>query len=374
MNIEITRDPQKRIEMAKTIVMDKNAYYTQEVLDSYREIIRKNTKISDPEELENELYKTIYYYWAYGCPVSEYYYLGFPNKTHEEIKKYVTTREKVIYRNRLNKIEDAHILNNKWDTYLRFKDYYHREVIIIENESDYPFFSSFVDRHHEFVIKPTDMGGGSGVHKVSIDSSIAEEEKRKLFFEILSENKKNKKKYNRGQENNVILEEMIIQVPEMAVIHPDSVNGVRVTTVRVEDKVNILYPWFKIGRNGQFLTSAVYGTLDACIDAETGKVNTLGYSETNEKFDIHPDTGVPILGFQIPQWEKLIETVTELASSLNTIHYVGWDMVLTEKGWVLMEGNFSGDFMWQMCLERGTKKEFEELIGWKLDKQFWWEA
>ena len=373
MQLFVTEDAAKRIEQAKKIVAEKSSYYTQEVLASIRDVVREKTGLTDPERIEDELYKTIYYYWVYGCPASEYYFLDFPNKSHEEIKEYVTMREKVVYRNRLNRFEDAHLLNNKWDAYCLFRDYYGREVILIRDDSDYPKFCDFLQRHPEFVVKPTDMGGGNGVHKVSTDGNMTDEERRTLFHEILSECEKNKKLYLRGKENSMILEELLVQVPEMSAMHPNSINGVRVTTVRVGDKVHILYPWFKIGRFGQFLTSAVFGTLDACIDAETGVVNTPGCSESNERFDVHPDTGVPILGFQIPRWKELVETVTELAKKIETVHYVGWDMVLTEKGWVMMEGNFSGDFSWQFCLNRGTKREFEELIGWHLTKDFWWQ-
>ena len=41
----------------------------------------------------------------------------------------------------------------------------------------------------------------------------------------------------------------------------------------------------------------------------------------------------------------------------------------------MMEANYYGDMMWQMFLERGTKKEFGDLIGWQMDseKPFWWQ-
>lgn len=373
MQISITNDAGRMIEYAKAIVLEKSKYYTPAVLESIRKEVREKTSLTTPEEIENEMYRTIYYYWAYGCTTSEYYFLGLGSKTHDEIKEYVLTREKVVYRNHLNRFEDAHILNNKWETYCTFREYFGRDVILLKDDGDFPMFCDFVEKHPSFVVKPTDMGQGQGVHKVTARPGLSEREKRELFCDLLSESEKNRLLYQRGQENSVILEELLVQVPEMARIHPNSVNGVRATTVRIGEDVHLFYPWFKIGRFGQFLTSAVFGTLDACIDPVTGIVNTPGCSERYERFDVHPDTGVPILGFQIPRWQELVETVTELARKLDTIRYVGWDMVLTEKGWVVMEGNFSGDFSWQFCLNRGTKREFEELIGWKLTKDYWWQ-
>ncbi|MBR2554055.1 MAG: hypothetical protein IKE94_04240 [Aeriscardovia sp.] len=373
MELFITNDLEKQIEQAKAIVQERKKYYSDEVLESIKNTVREKTNYTSEDSINSEMYKTIYFYWAYGCPVSEYYFLDFANKSHDEIKEFVTMREKVVYRNRLNKFEDAHLLNNKWDTYNLFKDFYGRDVIKIEKDEDFSVFCDFISNHPEFVVKPTDMGGGSGVHKVTTNLNISYEEKYYLFKKLLSEIEKNKALYQRGSENSLIIEELIDQAPELSVMHPDSVNGIRVTTVKVGNKINIVHPWFKIGRGGQFLTSAVYGTLDACIDSDSGKVITPGYTENNESFENHPDTGIQILGFQIPYWDQLLTVVKELASRLDTINYVGWDMVLTKNGWALMEGNFSGDFMWQMCLKRGTKREFEDMIGWKLTKDFWWQ-
>jgi len=373
MQLEITSDSSRMIELAKAIVIEKHDYYTPAVLDSICKEIRDKTTLKLPEEIENEMYRTIYFYWAYGCTTSEYYFLELGDKTYDEIKEYILQREKVVYRNHLNRFEDAHILNNKWETYCLFRDFYGRDVILIRDESDYPEFCKFVDKHPEFVVKPPDMGGGKGVHKSRIERELSDTERRRLFHEILSECEQNKKRYLRGKENGVILEELINQVPELAAFHPQSINAVRATTIRLGNTVHIFHPWFKFGRGGNFLTSALYGTLDAGIDPDTGIIYTNGYSENNECFEKHPDTGLQIPGFQIPRWKDLVETVTTLALKLDTIRYVGWDMVLTENGWIIMEGNFSGDCMWQLYEKKGSKKEFEDLIGWKLTRDYWWQ-
>ncbi len=166
---------------------------------------------------------------------------------------------------------------------------------------------------------------------------------------------------------------MIDQAEEMAVFNPASTNAVRITTVKVDGKVYIYEPWFKIGRGGNFLTSAVFGTLDAGINANTGIVDTVGETESGEQWEYHPDSKIKILGFKIPRWEELTKLAEECALRLPTIGYVGWDFVLSKKGWCIMEGNHSGDFMWQLYRHKGMKKEFEELIGWKLNKNYWWE-
>ena len=86
----------------------------------------------------------------------------------------------------------------------------------------------------------------------------------------------------------------------------------------------------------------------------------------------HPDSGSGFAGFKIPRWQELLKLAKECAAKFPQFGYIGWDFVLSKEGWCIMEANYSGDFMWQLYRDRGMKKEFEELIGWKLDKEFWW--
>ena len=109
----------------------------------------------------------------------------------------------------------------------------------------------------------------------------------------------------------------------MARIHPYSVNGIRVPTIKIDNDVIIYHPWLKVGANRQFVTSAVFGTMDAGINADTGVVETNGFKENGENFEYHPDTGIRIKGFKIPKWEELVQVAKELARSLDTTNYIG---------------------------------------------------
>ena len=53
--------------------------------------------------------------------------------------------------------------------------------------------------------------------------------------------------------------------------------------------------------------------------------------------------------------------------------YIGWDLVLTNADWVVMEANYGGECMWQMIRQCGGRRELEDIIGWKMDADFWWQ-
>lgn len=115
--------------------------------------------------------------------------------------------------------------------------------------------------------------------------------------------------------------------------------------------------------NGTFVASAALNGFDAEIDPETGIVITDGYQESGKVYRIQPDSGITVKGFQIPRWQEMVELVDALMKELPEYGYIGWDLVLTPKGWCVMEGNNYGDFMFQLMQDRGFRRDFEELVG-----------
>ena len=369
--VRVTESKKEMIEIGKEIIKVVPQKYPENIINMLRDSIKQRLPYYSENEIDDVLYISIYHYWVYGCTVDEYFYYKFYDKSHVEKKEYITLRERVVYLEPLNKTEDAHLLFNKNETYDIFKEEFKRDLIVLRSMKDYKTFEMFVRKHSEFVVKPTDLGGGRGVHKFKV-ASLDESECKKAFESIINEIEDNKRSL-RGKESSIILEELIDQSEELAVFNPESVNGVRITTVRVNGKTYIYQPWLKIGRGGQFVTSAVFGTLDAGINVDTGIVDTMGYNEVGEKYKKHPDRDIDILGFKVPYWEELKEFAIKCADKLPSIGCVGWDFALSKKGWCIMEGNFRGDFMWQLYRNKGMKKEFEELIGWKMEKDFWWQ-
>lgn len=248
--------------------------------------------------------------------------------------------------------------------------YYHykRDVIQIQDTTDLPAFTEFAKKHNTFVVKPADYYFGIGVHKYQMkDTDYAS-----ALQSILDEGTAIQARHP-SRTNKMVLEELIVQDDSLAILHPDSVNAIRATAVRGNDKkIHIYHPWIKVGINGVFVASAALDGFDAEIDPESGIVITDGYQENGHVYTVHPDSGIAIKGFQIPKWKELIEFVDEIMAELPEFGYIGWDLVLTPNGWCAMEGNYSGEFIFQMINGKGYKREFEELIGWKFEKEFWW--
>lgn len=86
------------------------------------------------------------------------------------------------------------------------------------------------------------------------------------------------------------------------------------------------------------------GGICADIDVDTGIIGT-GAKATKsggkQFFDHHPDTGVKFNGMKIPNWEHLTAEISTIAKYLSELPCVGWDVVVTDDGFIIVEANAS---------------------------------
>lgn len=370
-----TDDVNEMIAIGRRIAADKKDLYTPLMMQKMMNGVNNHIPDADPQEKEDRIYQAIYDWWVYGNSVNEEFYLHFFEKTDAEKNEYLLGNLRLAYINHLNAgggKKMRQLLQDKYMLYKKLQPYYRRDMIEIGREEDFAAFSAFAEKHPEFVVKPSDFAQGIGVHKVSMD--MYGNDHRRAFDSILGEGAEIQKLHP-SRDEKMVLEELIIQDESMARLHQGSVNAIRATAVRGKDgKIHVYHPWIKVGMNGTFVASAVLNGFDAEVDAETGIVISDGYQESGKVYEVQPDTGVRMKGFRIPRWNEMLVMVDELMALLPEYGYIGWDLVLTKEGWVVMEGNYSGDFMFQLINGRGYRREFEELIGWKLDKEYWWQA
>lgn len=158
-----------------------------------------------------------------------------------------------------------------------------------------------------------------------------------------------------------ILEELIENDNIMASLHPQSLNTVRIPTVRYDDRVEVMHPFLRMGCGDAFVDNAGSGGIMGNVDIETGTVYAAA-DELGRGYTHHPDSGIELTGFTIPRWQEALELVKRMARVLPSVRYVGWDMALTKNtGWVMIEGNDKGQFVFQVADRKGFRKEFEKI-------------
>ena len=136
-----------------------------------------------------------------------------------------------------------------------------------------------------------------------------------------------------------IVEGYITQDPVVSQYSLNSVNTVRVVTVRKDDKVHLVFGVFRMAGGDAVVDNFHNGGVLAVVDIDTGEVVTDAVDVHGNKYIKHPCTDKVIKGFVIPRWEQVVDLLQKAGMLVDGVGYVGWDVAITEKGPVLIEGN-----------------------------------
>lgn len=141
------------------------------------------------------------------------------------------------------------------------------------------------------------------------------------------------------------LSEFVKMHPNICAIYSGVVSTVRLMVIDMGDGPQIENSFFRIGvSSGGQTDNLDTGGLVARVDVTSG---WFGRTEMlkNHSFiscNVHPDTGTPLEGV-LPHWETICRTVKEIAAYLYPMEYLGFDIVVTEDGFRILEINTHQD-------------------------------
>lgn len=218
---------------------------------------------------------------------------------------------------KVNSTDSIEILNKK-DSFLNlFNDYVKRDWVGQNYHNTYEEFYKFCRRHHRGITKPLDGSCGEGIYLVELDTENVEE----LYYRFRRENR--------------IMEEVIVQHEKMSSLHSESVNTIRVMTVRGKIMGAIL----RVGAQGMVVDNVSSGGCYAPVDIESGFVASTGVDFNDQRNIIYTYDGAILPGFQIPMWDEVCNLVKNACKLIPETPVVGWDVAIMPTGPVLIEGN-----------------------------------
>ncbi|MBQ1502122.1 MAG: hypothetical protein IIZ45_05870, partial [Firmicutes bacterium] len=264
---QLTASASSREQLDQTI----RAYATADQLADKRWLRR----------IKRDVYFTQYYH---RISPNEYFRYKFEYLSKKGRHQYVGKAEL----SRLRKLGNPRLTNDKYESYVAFRPYYKRDAVLIGSREDEALFNDFCDRHPVFFLKPLSDCGGHGVQRIDLEGMDKRED---VFDHILQ------------RTSACIPEEPIIQAEAMAKYHPDSINTVRVVVLKKDDTLEVLQTSVRFGRGGAVVDNTGTGGLSSSVDTETGLITSPG--RVGYEYGVflrHPDTGVQILGSQIPAW------------------------------------------------------------------------
>lgn len=278
----------------------------------------------------------------------EYFFYNFERKTRKERKEFCSELDHWKFTNICNKREDIFRLRNKRISYELFKNFYKREQIIVKSIDDIEIYSDFILRHPTFFKKPLNGAGGvdSGWFKSSDYSSNL------LSLEAITKN------------GAFVLEEGVNQCELMSRFNPDSINTLRIVTIRQTDKVINWFAFIRTGRKGCSVDNGGKGGIIVGVDINKGELCTDGFNENGETFKSHPDSGIVFKGFKLPYWDESINMTIKLMDIVPSINCIGWDIAFTDNGPIIIEANGQTALIGpQLTRQNGIRKEYDKIIA-----------
>lgn len=195
---------------------------------------------------------------------------------------------------------------------------------------------SLIKRNCSVFVKPISAGKGKGVHRIDwtvngfhVDDAFAEENDVNALL---------------CEEDDWFLCETMRQSRYLDDLYPNSANTVRLITLRdpQTQAFKILFAVQRIGtRDTGPVDNGSRGGLISCIDLETGVLSEARTLHSLDVYKTHPDTGCPIEGFRIPDWESMKSTALRLARMFPYVRFIAWDMLMTDEGVCVVEANAS---------------------------------
>lgn len=307
----------------------------------------------------------------YGGPNNFYFLYGLDIKGFHIASDYVDYSEFVKRRDYLNRIypdSSVAILRNKFLFGLiarALKITTPRDIGIIEDGKLYLFDKSIHVSLEEYVetnqadvfIKSINGECADGVYHLEFDYGVIKINGVLCNFEDLQVMTANKK---------FILQEKIYQAKALAVLHPYSINTIRLETVYnyKEKRIEILPPLLRVGTNKNKVDNWAVGGFAIGIDVEKKCLRKYGFYKPayGTKAVRHPDTGILFEGYPIPFLEEAIEAAKRFHSYLTDVHSIGWDIAITDEGPCFVEGNDNWEISLVQVCSHGLMDDFKRLF------------
>lgn len=294
-------------------------------------------------------------YW--GCLPYHYFRYGLYRKKFEwkEVITYIP--ETVVYNRILPKINSNQILldnKNITEEILKANNLPIPETIIkirhgelfgkngeyISNQKELKSYLGKVTIK-KIIAKPADCGSGG--------EKICFLDKEKIDYNQLKKDFYGDWIFQEVLENGGLLKEM----------NPSSLNSFRILTLFTSRGPEVLYAILKIGSNYAKTDNAHTGGIYIGIDLKTEKLMDKAFNEDLLEFTEHFNTKFKFKNQKILGFKNCSEQAKLAARFFPETKFIGWDIALTKKGPIILEGNSSPGLTIIQRTQNGMSKFYE---------------
>ena len=285
---------------------------------------------------------------TFNVSLLEYFQFNFTGMRSSEKQRWAGSGYMYEYQRVMNSPTTRSILDDKREFYTAYKQFFKHKVFSLEElERDAGKFAMLSDEGSGKIVLKASTGKCGAQVKI-IDSENYD--CSRLLLEM-----------RQGLYN--MAEEYVVQHHNLRMLSPSAVNTVRIITqLNAQNEVRVLGCRLRISIDSP-VDNLAAGNIAAPIDEETGVVcGPAVYSEIGTGQERkHPITGTDIVGFQVPYWNECLQLAKSAALHDPSNRSIGWDIVVTESGPGLIEGNHDWcKLVWQLPVETGLRPVLDE--------------
>lgn len=195
----------------------------------------------------------------------------------------------------------------------------------------------------DLIVKPSTTNNGQGIFKLEINEGKVLKDGQPTSIEELQT----------YYGPNYMFQEIIKQHPIMSKPHPDSVNTLRMVTLRWQGEIQHLLTFARFGANGSVRDNA--GTGGVCVGiTDKGEFLDIAIDEKANSHKTHPTTGYKFGKDKIPNYDEFISFVKDLHKSILHYDFISWDVAVGEDGKpIFLELNFRGvSWLYQLAAQK----------------------
>lgn len=261
-------------------------------------------------------------YFLFCLTADEYFQYEFMTKGLMWRNHHITIERRKFIDSMINNPSKTGVLANKAEFNHFYEEYMGRKWCDIKSVSEKEFIKLF-SNSSRIIIKPRGYYGGIGVKAYDLNGT----EVRKIYNKYF------------GRKGDFIAEEYLFQEGILHDINPDSLNSIRVTTLRNGSEVEVIDGFFRCGCGDAVVDNFSSGGIIFPYNVKTGEVYT-GHSRDNICISEHPLSKIKIKGMVLPDYELIkVEAEKVHKSAPEGLDLVGWDICVIDGKVVLIEGN-----------------------------------
>lgn len=194
----------------------------------------------------------------------------------------------------------------------------------------------------DLVVKPTRIYCGIGVEcwKYHAETDVWFWQNQRLSQEGLIQHCE-----ALAEKGTYILQCCVQNHPDLRPLAGNGVCTLRVVTYQQHGDAHLLLASFRMPTGDSFVDNLSAGGIASPVDSDSGMLGSgdNGYTK-NIRFKIfqsHPNSFSPITGRKLPYWEETVELSRQAHRYFPEFPFIGWDIIITESGPVLLEANLT---------------------------------